>query len=77
VSFLEHNGRFFLTNISGHTAHRATQRVLAIGCHCGGSVGKQGDHIGRFFAQRVIVYFGQFFENDPSSLYFWATFPHS
>jgi hypothetical protein len=25
----------------------------------------------------MIVYFGQFFENYQSSLYSWATFPHS
>jgi hypothetical protein len=38
---------------------------------------RQGDQIGRIFAQfaqRVIVYFGQWFEIDRSSVHFWATF---
>jgi hypothetical protein len=29
------------------------------------------------FAQRVIVYFGQFFEKYQNSPHFWVTFPHS
>jgi hypothetical protein len=38
----------------------------------------QGDQIGRkIVAQRVIVYFGQFFENYQSSLHFWVNFSHS
>jgi hypothetical protein len=36
----------------------------------------QGDLIGRKFAQCAIVDFGQLFENEQSSLLFWATFPH-
>jgi hypothetical protein len=35
---------------------------------------KQGDQIGRIFAQWAIAYFGQWFENYRSSAYFWATF---
>jgi hypothetical protein len=36
---------------------------------------RQGDQIGRIFAQWAIVYYGQFFENYRSSRHFCATFP--
>jgi hypothetical protein len=37
----------------------------------------QGDQIGRFFALRVIVYFGQPLKNYRNSPKFWATFLHA
>jgi hypothetical protein len=35
---------------------------------------RQGDQIGRIFAQRATVYFGQFLENYKSSPHLCATF---
>jgi hypothetical protein len=35
---------------------------------------EQGDRIGRIFAQWVIVYFGQFSENNRSRPHFWGYF---
>jgi hypothetical protein len=37
---------------------------------------KQGDQIGRIFAFWVIVYFGQFLENNKRSPNDWTTFSH-
>jgi hypothetical protein len=66
--FLDKHNRCILRNISSMFSLKKT----LLGPQP--SVPKQGDQIGRFFANWATVYFEQLFEDDKSSPHFWATF---
>jgi hypothetical protein len=51
------------------------QHFIAAATADGDLCRKQGDQIGRIFASSAIVYFGQSFENCPSSAHLGFLFP--